>query len=56
MVSGVDVQAESNDLKPGATMTLKSAYKLQDTTTPVEVEIKQYFSSDVLLEETINLS
>ncbi|MEQ2441228.1 DUF5067 domain-containing protein [Solibaculum intestinale] len=56
VVSGVDAQAEMNDLKPGATMTLKSAYKLQDTTTPVEIEIKQYFGNDVFLEETINLS
>lgn len=56
VVSGVDAQAEMNNLKPGATTTLKSAYKLQDLTTPVEIEIKQYFGKDVFLEETINLS
>lgn len=43
----------STDIQPGATIVVKVPYKLQDTSTPVSVEVKQSFGigKDILKKE-----
>ena len=37
---------QSKEIKPGVTIDVMVAYKLNDTTSPVEVEVGQFLSFD----------
>lgn len=55
----IDTQMQLNDVKPDTTYTLKVGYKLQNETTPVEIECFKYadFSDNPtpILEQTIDI-
>ena len=53
--SEIDSQQQLSNVKPGASLTLKVGYKLQDTTTPVEIEITDLFGTKTYLKQTVNL-
>lgn len=44
------------DIKPGVTKSVNKAYVLRDTTTPIEVEVEEFFSfNDDKIVTTLNL-
>lgn len=51
----VDTQTELNDIQPGTTYTLKVGYHLQDTTTPVQIQVTDLFGTETFIDETITL-
>lgn len=53
----IDSQQEMNEIQPGTTYALKIGYHLQDTTTPVDIQVNSYDFIDevLLLEQTITL-
>lgn len=55
----IDTEMQLNDVRPDTAYTLKVGYKLQDETTPVEIECYKYadFSDNPtpILEQTINI-
>ncbi len=55
IADGIDSQQQLNDVKPGSTYQLKVGYLLQDTETPVEIEISELFSSKPFFTQTIEL-
>ena len=55
IADGIDSQQQLNDVKPGRTYQLKVGYLLQDTETPVEIEISELFSSKPFFTQTIEL-
>lgn len=58
IVDGVDNQLPLNKIQPDTPYALKVGYKLQDTTTPVNIQCKKLidFNDEApLLEQTINL-
>lgn len=58
VVDGVDNQLPLNKIQPDTPYALKIGYKLQDTTTPVNIQCKKlidFKDSPPLLEQTINL-
>lgn len=56
-IEGYDSANQSKEIKPGVTLDVQVAYKLNDSTTDVEVEISEFFSlKDDHLTYTIKIS
>lgn len=51
----IDLQQTLNDVKPETPYTLKVGYALQDTETPVEIEITDVLGAEQYLTQTIEL-
>ena len=51
----IDAQQALNDVKPETPYTLKVGYALQDTETPVEIEITDILGAEQYLTQTIEL-
>ena len=41
-----DSSAYMTDVRPGTTIDVQEAFSLQDTTSPIEVEVSEWLSSD----------
>lgn len=53
----IDSQQQMNEIQPGTTYALKIGYHLQDTTSPVDIEVTSldFINEDTLLKQTVNL-
>lgn len=53
----IDSEQTMNDIQPGVTYALKTGYMLQDTTTPVDIEVTSLdiLNEETLLQQTVNL-
>lgn len=54
----IDSQQQLNEIQPGTTYALKIGYHLQDTTSPVDIEVTSldFIDEETLLKQTIELS
>lgn len=50
-----DSKEQMNEIQPGTTYAVHVGYHLQDTTSPVDIEITDLLGLNTLLEETITL-
>lgn len=55
-IDGYDFTTSDSEIKPGVTVEVQEAYKLYDTSTPVEIELSVLFSDDVEQSYTIELN
>lgn len=53
----IDSQQQMNEIQPGTTYALKIGYHLQDTTSPVDIEVTSldFINEDTLLKQMVNL-
>lgn len=53
----IDSQQQMNEIQQGTTYALKIGYHLQDTTSPVDIEVTSldFINEDTLLKQTVNL-